>query len=343
MAWPPPDDDVLEALRAAWHDGSWGQYASGHVERLERAVAESVGVEHVLTCASGTLAVETALRAAGVCAGDEVILAGYDYGGNFLSVHAVGASPVLVDVVPENVTLSPARLAEALGPRVKAVIVSHLHGGLADMPAITGVCAGRAVVIEDAAQCPGATAAGRPAGAWGDVGVWSFGGSKLLSAGRGGALFTRRADLAQRARLCLGRGNNLVAPLSELQAIVLLPQLAKLPARHAQRLRAVERLRGIPGLTPFTNAGAGSPGYYKVGFRCADRARFLGVLDAGFRAAHAGRAKGRYRAAGPLEESRRAGEEVAVLHHPVLLDDAELDRVVEALRKASGTREGAEE
>src|SRR5262249_62395603 len=91
--WPRRDDDVREALRSAWHDGSWGQYCSGHVERLERAVAACVGVEHVLTCASGTLAVETALRAVGVSAGDEGILAGYDYGGQLLAGGAPRGAP----------------------------------------------------------------------------------------------------------------------------------------------------------------------------------------------------------------------------------------------------------
>lgn len=333
MNWPPQDDEIWQALRAAWNDASWGRYESGHVERLERTIAALVGVEHVLTCASGTLAVETALRAVGVTPGDEVILAGYDYGGNFLSVHAVGAMPVLVDVLPDNITLSPTRMAEAIGPRVKAVIVSHLHGGLADMPAIMERCAGRVAVIEDAAQCPGATVAGRATGTWGDVGIWSFGGSKLLSAGRGGAMFTRRRDIAQRARLVLGRGNNWVAPLSELQAVVLLPQLEKLPTRHEQRRRAVQRLSGIDGLTPFANTVEGSPGYYKVGFRCANRERYAGVLDEGFRALHIGRASSRYRAVGTLEESRRAGLEVAILHHPILLDDAELERTAAELRR----------
>src|SRR5262249_58256326 len=112
--WPRRDDDVREALRSAWHDGSWGQYCSGHVERLERAVAACVGVEHVLTCASGTLAVETALRAVGVSAGDEVIRAGYDYGGQLLSGHALGATPVLVGVGARRWT--PAPLAPAPGP-----------------------------------------------------------------------------------------------------------------------------------------------------------------------------------------------------------------------------------
>src|SRR5262245_18390933 len=95
--------------------------------------------------------------------------------------------------------------------------------------------AGRAVVIEDCAQRPGVAVTG-------DVGIVSFGGSKLLSAGRGGALCTGDAALAQRARLLLGRGNNLVAPLSELQAIDPLPQLEKLAERNRQRRRAVELL-----------------------------------------------------------------------------------------------------
>jgi dTDP-4-amino-4,6-dideoxygalactose transaminase len=333
MNWPISDPEIREALLSAWADGSWGKYEAGHVARLEAAIGSFLSVEHVLTCASGTLAVEVALRAVGVAPGDEVILAGYDYGGNFLSVHAVGARPVLVDVDPDNATLSPERLAAALGPTIKAVIVSHLHGGLADMPAILAQCQGRVPVIEDAAQCPGATLAGRPTGTWGDVGIWSFGGSKLLTAGRGGALFTQRAEVAQRARLVLGRGNNRVAPLSELQALVLLPQLAKLPQRHALRAQAVERLGDIPGLRRFRNRVEGSPGYYKVGFWTAQREHYRGLLDAGFRAAHVGRAKSRFRAADGLEEARRAGEQVAVLHHPILLDAGGLAQWREAVQR----------
>lgn len=343
MDWPPRDEAVRAALLAAWEDGSWGRYDGGHVARLEAALAALTGCPHVLTCASGTLAVEMALRAVPVAPGDEVVLAAYDYGGNFLSVHALGATPVLVDVLPGNVAMSPDRLRDAIGPRTRAVIVSHLHGGLADMPAILEACGGRCVVVEDAAQCPGATVAGRPAGSWGEVGILSFGGSKLLSAGRGGALVTRRADLAQRARLALGRGNNRVAPLSELQALVLLPQLEALPARHEQRLRAMAQLTDLPGLVPFRNEVDGSPGYYKVGLRYrgpVPRARFVATaraagvpIDEGFRGLHVGRAASRYRAAGPLDEAQRAHDDMVILHHPFLLDAAEVGRVAEALRR----------
>jgi dTDP-4-amino-4,6-dideoxygalactose transaminase len=350
--WPPADDEVLHALQAAYRDGSWGKYHGPHVERLETALCAAYGVEHAMTCGSGTFAVELALRALKVGPGDEVILAAYDYPGNFLAVHAVGAMPVLVDLDRDNWNLAPERLAEAVGPPTRAVLVSHLHGGLVPMREVIAVASAHGLaVIEDAAQAPGAVVQGRRAGTWGDAGVLSFGGSKLLSAGRGGALLTARADVAQRARLAAHRGNH-VCPLSELQAAVLLPQLARLEARDAHRrasvARLTEALAAVSGLRPLVNVPeAGVPGYYKVGFQFdaaafgLDRERFVAALraegvafDEGFRALHAGRSAKRYRRGGELSEADRAHTGAVVLHHPVLLGDpADVDQVAAAVWK----------
>jgi perosamine synthetase len=350
--WPPPDEGVRRALESAFLDGSWGRYHGGHVERLEKRLAEWLGVAHVLTCSSGTFAVEAALRSVPVALGDEVILAGYDYPGNFLSVHAVGGKPVLIDIDPRSWNLADEMLPAALSPATKAVIVSHLHGGLAPIQQVVALCRERGVVvIEDAAQAVGATVQGKPAGAGGDIGVLSFGGSKLLSAGRGGALVTNRPDLHQRARLVLGRGNNLVSPLSELQACVLLPQLDLLPHRHTRRAAAVVRLKAlleeIPGIRVFGAGGDGSPAYYKVGLQFDEsafglaRGRLVAAMraegiafDEGFRALHVGRSASRWRPGGALEECTRAHQGVVVLHHPVLLQgDAAIDLVGLALRR----------
>jgi dTDP-4-amino-4,6-dideoxygalactose transaminase len=315
-----PDEDVFHALESAYRDGSWGKYHGLYVERLEKQLAQYHDLEFAATCGSGTFAVELALRALKIGPGDEVILAAYDYGGNFLSVHAVGAMPVLVDVDPENWNLNPDVLREAIGAKTRAVIVSHLHGGLVPMREVMGIAADRGLhVIEDAAQAPGAVVQGRKAGTWGDVGILSFGGSKLLTAGRGGAFLTRHADIFQRARLWLHRGNH-VCPLSELQAAVLVPQLDKLDERNQQRAFNVrflsEKLNqaGIP-LRPFVNRtilahasgwcadptetltrsvseaparrADSQPGYYKLGFQYnpADfkglpRERFLAAMHA---------------------------------------------------------------
>ncbi|MBL8792444.1 MAG: aminotransferase class V-fold PLP-dependent enzyme [Planctomycetia bacterium] len=361
--WPVPDDDVRLALEAAYRDGSWGQYHGPHVTELTHRLAEFHQTEFVLTCGSGTFAVELALRALPVGPGDEVILAAYDYPGNFLNVHAVGAQPVLVDVAPHHWNLDPQRIAEAISPTTKALIVSHLHGGLAPMAEVMEFARQhRVAVIEDACQQPGALVQGKRAGTWGDVGVLSFGGSKLLTAGRGGALLTARADLHQRARLWQQRGNT-VNPLSELQAAVLLPQLRKLDDRNRQRSDAARRLcqliADVPGLRPFENRLADSaPGYYKLGmqfdadafglprdrFTAAMRAEGI-ALDEGFRALHVGRSPNRFRQAGALCEARRAHSDCLVLHHPVLLgESAEIEQAAEGIRKvrqwASRLREG---
>jgi perosamine synthetase len=351
--WPMADESILEAVHSAYRDGSWGRYHGGHVARLEQRLAVLHQVEHVLTCGSGTFAIELALRALKIGPGDEVVMAAYDYGGNFLSIHAVGARPVLVDVDAENWNLAPENLAAAFGPATRAVLVSHLHGGLVPMREVLALARQYGIaVIEDAAQAPGARVQGRVAGTWGDVGILSFGGSKLLTAGRGGALLTRRADVAQRARLALQRGN-LLCPLSELQAAVLLPQLDRLAQRNTHRLRAVrfleQALHGIPGLRPFRNRPRedSQPAYYKLGFQFEPgafglpRARFVAALraegvaiDEGFPALHLGRSPSRWRSLGPLPQAERAHEGALVLHHPILLGtDDELKQVVQAVAK----------
>lgn len=353
--WPVPDDDVLAALTAAYRDGSWGKYQGGHVERLEERLGEYHGVPFAVACGSGTFAVELALRALKVGPGDEVVLAAYDYPGNFLCVHAVGATPVLVDVDPDNWNLNPLNLEAAFGPATRAMIVSHLHGGVVPMREVMEIAAARRLpVIEDAAQQPGAVIQGRTAGTWGDVGILSFGGSKLLSAGRGGALLTRHADVAQRARTFQHRGN-VLCPLSELQAAVLLPQLDKLDARNAHRAanvrRLTESLQDMPGLRPFVNPCDAAPCYHKLGWQYdADsfglpRDRFVAALraegiafDEGFRALHVGRSPNRFRAAGELREAEQAHHGTLVLHHPVLLGGAtEIEEVVRAVLKTQAS------
>ena len=267
--WPQPDERVRAALEAAYENGSWGKYDGPHLELLVDRLREFHQVGHAFPCCSGTLAVELALRGLGIGPGSEVILAAYDFPGNFRSVEAVGARPVLADINPRTWCLDSGRIAAAVSPATRAVIVSHLHGGLADMAQIGEIASAHHLsVIEDACQAAGAQVQGRPAGAWGDAAVLSFGGSKLLTAGRGGAVLTGREDVHQRIRIHCERGNH-AFPLSELQAAVLLPQLDQLSARNEVRRRNVRRLlnalTGVPLLTPvLCTAAANEPSYYKL-------------------------------------------------------------------------------
>lgn len=361
-AWPPPDPDVRAALAHAATTSAWGQYHGEHVAALETELAEFHHVPHTLTCASGTLAVEAALRALRVGPDDEVVLAAYDYESNFLTVHALGSKPVLIDVHPENWQFEPTQLEAALTPKTKAIICSHLHGGIVPMRMVMEIASRHQVgVVEDAAQAPGATIDGQPAGTWGDVGVLSFGGSKLLSAGRGGALLFREAQLHQRGKLWLQRGLQQWAPLSELQAAALRPQLRKLAELtqcRGENARVLLESLAVPGFTPFVNSVPNSiPAFYKLGFRydpdafglprelfiAALRAEGI-ALDVGFKALHMGRSPTRFRAVGDLPNATAAHERCVILHHPVLsLSHADVAQVAEAVAKTYRFRDALAE
>jgi dTDP-4-amino-4,6-dideoxygalactose transaminase len=344
---------IRDVLDQAYHEGWWGKYQAGQCEKLEAWLSTYHQVPHVHLCGSGNYAVELGLRALQVGAGDEVLLADYDYPGNFFSIHAVGALPVLVDVEPRCWRLSLDAVRAAIGPKTKAILASHLHGGRVPMRELMELAHERGLaVIEDAAQAAGALVQGKRAGAWGDVGVLSFGGSKLLSAGRGGALLTTRNDVSHRARNHLTRAGNIVCPLSELQAALLLPQCEQLEARNQLRWRNVqllsETLSALPGVRLFVDADEEAlPAFYKLGVQYDAVAFGLArvpllralraegfAIDEGFAVAHHQRSPKRYRQGSELTEAERANVGCVQIHHPILLESAEeVQRLAEAWRR----------
>ncbi|MFP6767160.1 MAG: DegT/DnrJ/EryC1/StrS family aminotransferase, partial [Planctomycetaceae bacterium] len=248
----------------------------------------------------------------------------------------------------------------AITDATRALLVSHLHGGLVDMPLLRDLADARGLaIIEDACQVPGARVCGRTAGTWGDVAVLSFGGSKLLSAGRGGALLTNDEGVVQRVKLYTQRGNE-AYPLSELQAALLVPQLDTLSESNQRRglaaNRLIEDLAACPGLRPFTNPllDDSQPGYYKLGLQfnptdCgnlsrdafAKAVRCEGVaIDPGFRSLHKSHARRRFTAAHEMPHADQADSNVLVLHHPVLLgSDEDLQQVLTAVDRVTDQAE----
>ena len=354
-SWPMADDNICGVFAAMLADGSWGRYHGSHCDALKSALAEFHHADHVHLCSSGTAAVELALLAVGVQSGDEVVLAAYDFKANYINVLTLGARPVLIDTTAAAPVMNPALLAEAITDRTKAVICSHLHGNLADIRSILQIAHQHGVqVIEDACQVPGAMIYGCRAGMLADVGVLSFGGSKLLTAGRGGAILTNRPEIAQRMKLYTQRGND-AYPLSEMQAAVLVPQLAALNGlndrrfRNAQRLMAAVTLQSETAILQpfaFSNVSAGdSTAFYKLAFvvrNAASRdhleqlsiiAREKGVaLDPGFMAIHLIHSQRRMRIVGQLINSEKLHHRLLTLHHPaLLLDDSEFDHVINAI------------
>jgi dTDP-4-amino-4,6-dideoxygalactose transaminase len=261
-----------------------------------------------------------------------------------------------VDVTANSWALDISQISLAISPQTKAVIASHLHGTLVDIPGLMNVAQQHNLaVVEDACQVTGAVVQGRPAGSWGDVGVHSFGGSKLLTAGRGGAIVTRREDVLQRIKIFSERGNQ-AFPLSELQAAVLVPQMPKLAERNKVRWENVQRLvRAVRGQSIFLPAilpeNGDIPALYKLGWLLAPslraandpdaeqiRASFVFLLqqrglpfDAGFRG-FAKRTTQRCRVVGELPNARQAANSTLLMHHPILLQPPEvMDQVAAEL------------
>ena len=192
------------------------------VERFERTLAAMCGVAHAVGVASGSDALSLALQVAGVRPGDRVVTTAFTFVATAEAIVRVGARPLFVDVDPRTMNLSPAHVAEALagplGASIRAILPVHLFGLCADMEAIGRVARAHGVaVVEDAAQAIGARARGgtsasdlgleRAAGAFGDLGCFSFFPSKNLGAwGDGGAVTTDSAEHAARLRRLRSHG-----------------------------------------------------------------------------------------------------------------------------------------
>ncbi len=251
-----------------------GVYVLGaEVEAFERELAAVVGVRHAVGVASGTDALDLALRAVGVRPGDHVLTSPFTFVATVSAILAAGAEPVFADIDPRTGNLDPERVREVLEDRspvarrrrvrpetVRAIVPVHLYGRPADTRTLRGF---GLPVVEDAAQALGATVQGRSAGALGAAGCFSFFPTKNLGGfGDGGMVTTDDAAVADRVRLLrahgmrprythLAVGTN--SRLDALQAALLRVKLPHLPAWVAARRRHAEAytaaLAGLPGLT----------------------------------------------------------------------------------------------
>ena len=191
-----------------------GQFIGGpEVNQFAQELGSSLDIPHVIPCANGTDALQIALMALGLQAGDEVITPAFTYAATVEVIVLLGMTPVFVDVEPTFFSIDASQLEDAISDRTRAIIPVHLFGQCADMDTICRIANKKGVhVIEDTAQAIGAKyidSAGNTssAGALGDLGCTSFFPSKNLGCfGDGGAMFTRNESLAKRCRMIANHG-----------------------------------------------------------------------------------------------------------------------------------------
>jgi dTDP-4-amino-4,6-dideoxygalactose transaminase len=238
---------------------------------FERDYAAFTGIAHCVGVASGTDALELALRAAEVPAGAEVVMPANTFVATAEAVVRAGARPAFADVDPDYLLLDPGALEAALSRQTGAVIPVHLFGQMAPMAAISGAAAQHgAVIVEDAAQAHGATQSGRPAGSFGLLaGVSFYPGKNLGAYGDAGAVLTESAEHARRVRLLGDHGSErryehltlgFNSRLDAFQAVVLRAKLRGLAAGNLARRQAASRYAELLADLPEVNLPQTAPG-----------------------------------------------------------------------------------
>jgi len=184
-------------------DTNWVAPLGNNVNRFETELAEKVGTSHAAALISGTAAIHLALKAANISDGDIVLCQSLTFSASANPIIYQNATPVFIDSDEKSWNMDPDALEEAFEkyPDAKAVIVVHLYGLSADMDKITEICKRHnAVLIEDAAESLGTTYKGNYTGTFGDYGIFSFNGNKIITSSGGGMLVSNNKEKIDKAR-----------------------------------------------------------------------------------------------------------------------------------------------
>lgn len=191
-AWPPaPTATQEQQLLTVLRSGQWGANQGTMSRDFAARFAARHGAKHGICVANGTVSLTICLKALGVGPGDEVIMPAYTFVATATAALLIGAVPVFADIDPETMCIDATSVEARITERTKAIVPVHIAGCPADMDAIMAVAkAHNLAVLEDSAQAHGAQWRGRPVGAIGDLGSFSFQASKNMTAGEGGAILT---------------------------------------------------------------------------------------------------------------------------------------------------------
>jgi dTDP-4-amino-4,6-dideoxygalactose transaminase len=253
IAKPLLDDEDKRAVAEVLDSGRL--VAGPRVRAFEEAFALYLGVPHAVATSSGTTALQVALEALGIGAGDLVITTPFTFVATSNAILHVGARPVFVDVDPVTYTIDPNQVEDVIRrERVRAILGVHLYGLAAHLDALEAIAARAGVLlIEDAAQAHGAAVGARKAGTVGAAAIFSFYPSKNMTTGEGGMIVTGDEGVAHRSAVLVNVGQNGADEylyerigynyrMTEIAAALGLGQLARLDRYNAIRRRNAARL-----------------------------------------------------------------------------------------------------
>lgn len=242
------EERVLEVIRS-------GVIAQGPVvAELEDAFAAMIGARHAVAVNNGTTALVAAIQSLGLKPGDEVITSPFTFIATLNAILEAGATVRFGDIRIEDFGLDPASAEASITERTRVLMPVHLYGQTTDLSPLVELAETHSLsIVEDAAQAHGARYAGRGAGTFG-IGCFSFYATKNLTTGEGGMITTDDDEIAATLRIMRNQGMRqryeyVVAGhnyrMTDLQAAVALPQLAKYPQQLTARRRNADRLREL--------------------------------------------------------------------------------------------------
>lgn len=270
--WPIRDEReeqaILDVVRSGiWWRGGYSEASKSKVGQFEDAFARFQDAKSCVALTNGTQAIECALKAAGVEAGDEVLVPALTFVASATAIALVNARPIFVDVDAETYNIDPAAMEAAITERTRAAVVVHNGGYPCDMDRILEIGKRKGIaIVEDCAHAHGTQWKGVGVGALGSLGTFSFQQGKTLTCGEGGAVMTNDPELAEKAYSFHHIGRLSGRPfyefhrvasnlrMTEWQGAILLSQFARLEEQTALRERnsryLAQGLKEIEGVDP---------------------------------------------------------------------------------------------
>lgn len=306
-SWPAMivDETMLANMAATTKSGAWSRISNpvnGTVATFEKKYAALTGAKYCVGTGSGTQALGVCVDALNIQPGDEVITSSYTDFGTISAILAARALPIFADLDHRSYQIDPAAIAQKITSNTKAIMPVHIMGSACNMDAIMAVANKHKIpVIEDACQANFAKYKGHQLGTIGQLGCFSFQGSKQIAAGEGGAVIGNDDELMDKVYTIQNHGTNKKGQnttigqkmrMNEFEGSIILSQLDKAVERFEKRNENANylssKIKNIPGLTPqLQYEGSNSSGYYLYAFTYdkkfynnADRQAFLKALNA---------------------------------------------------------------
>lgn len=289
--WPSFTQEEADAVSQVLLSNKVNYWTGQECREFEKEFAQFAGTQYAVALANGTVALDVALKALGIGAGDDVIVTSRTFLASASSIVTAGANPVFADVELDSQNISRRTIEAVLTPNTKAIICVHLAGWMCDMDPIMQLAKEKGLyVIEDCAQAHGAMYKGKSAGSIGHIGAWSFCQDKIMTTGgEGGMVTTNDETLWKKMWSYKDHGKNFDSiynkqhppgfrwlhdsfgtnwRMMEMQAVIGRIQLKKMPEWTAQRNANMEKIYAAFADSPYFTVHRPSDDYVHAAYKC---------------------------------------------------------------------------